>query len=63
MNGNIDHSFAGNSLRERKNTQHGSHEEHGEQGHNAGSEYVSEEGEFRKRQKKTIGKTPDGSGE
>lgn len=62
MNGHVDHSWSGDSLRERKNTQHGELEEHGEQENNAGSEGASREKELRK-EKKTIGKTPDGSGE
>lgn len=74
MHGNIDHSWGGDGLRERKNTQHETYEtyetheehesqdEHGDQGNDAGSEDLSREKELRKK-KKTIGKTPDGSGE
>lgn len=74
MNGNIDHSWGGDGLRERKNPQHGTyerherherHDEHGDQGNNAESEDLSREKELRKKKKKkkTVGKTPDGSGE
>lgn len=56
MNGHVDHSWSGDSLRERKNIQHK------EQENNAGLEGASREKELRKK-KKTIGKTPDGSGE
>ena len=72
MNGNIDHSRAGDGLRERKNPQHEtyethekhqSHDEPGDQGTNAESGDRFREKEARRKKKKTVGKTPDGSGE
>lgn len=71
MNSNIDHSWSGDGLRERKKTQyekhekherHEKHEEHGEQENGVESDHLSREKELGKK-KKTTGKTPDGSGE
>lgn len=62
MNGNTDHAWEADGLRERKHTLHAQHEECGEQEIDAGSEDLSREKEVR-RKKKTVGKTPDGTGE
>lgn len=65
MNANLDASWSGDGLRERKITQQEQpqeHEEHEEQGNDAESEDSSREEELRMK-KKTIGKTPDGCGE
>lgn len=62
MNGNIDASWSGDGLRERKFTQQEQSQEYEEQGNDAESEDSSREEELREK-KKTIGKTPDGCGE